>query len=235
MYGQYCVITPEKGLVLAITAFTDQMQLEIDSYFDQIAAAFTVGKTPALPPDPAAHHALQQQLAALSIPADDLPDTGLEPNPRFLDRTWKMDKPMHISIFSPLNGRNVRLTMQDDALVLKAGKEALAIRRRRHQVLTVTRSGIASWPNDVLAAWSTPAPDTLHLHMFWLETLVDVEMDLVLYEGKLKMTVRDVHGSEAKVVFESDLFAAYICPRPIKLSSRDMVAPPVVSASSQVK
>ena len=208
MYGQYCAITPEKGLVLAMTAFTDQMQLELDLYFDQIAAALPSGKATPLAPDPAAYEDLQKQLAALAVSAPDLPDTGLAPDPRFINRTWKMDNPMRVSIFSPLNGRNVRLTEKDGVLVLKAGKAALTINRGHHQVTTVDRSGIATWPNDVLGAWSTPAADILRLHLFWLETLVDLELDLILADGKMQMIIRDVHGPAAHEVFRTDLVAA---------------------------
>ena len=208
MYGQYCAVTPEKGLVLAMTAFTDQMQLELDLYFDHIAAAFPVGPTKPLAADPTAYAALQKQLADLAVSAPDLPDTGLAPDPHFLNRTWKMDKPMHVSIFSPFGGRNVRLTEQDGTLVLKAGKAALTVKRCQHQVTTIARSGIATWPNDILGAWSTPSPDTLRLHLFWLETLVDLELDLVLADGKMQMIVRDVHGPAAKEAFRTDLSAA---------------------------
>jgi CubicO group peptidase (beta-lactamase class C family) len=64
-FGQYCVVMPEQGMVIAITAGLEEMQVVLNLIWAQLLPA--CGPTP-LPADPAAHTALTRKLASLNLP-----------------------------------------------------------------------------------------------------------------------------------------------------------------------
>ena len=64
-FGQFCVVMPAQDAVLAITAGLDDMQAVLNLVWAHLLPA--MGPVP-LPQDEAAHHALRDRLAALTIP-----------------------------------------------------------------------------------------------------------------------------------------------------------------------
>ena len=202
MYGQYCVVAPEKGLVFVLTSFTDIMQIQLDLYFQQIAACFGPESRP-LPPNPTARDELVRRLSALSAWPDDLPDSGGEPDSRFFGGAWRLDNSLQVTFFSSLGGHTLLLSRNQDELVLKAGKSTIAVGRRRHRLETVPGAGLAHWQTDLLGAYAVAAPDALLIHLVWLETLVDLELTLRLQGNKLLLTARDTHGSRPIALLES--------------------------------
>lgn len=73
-FGQFCIVLPESGAVLAITAGTRTMQVVLDLVWEHLRPAFGASS---LPNDPAAHSALVDRLAGLRL----APTTG-RPNSR---------------------------------------------------------------------------------------------------------------------------------------------------------
>lgn len=64
-FGQFCVVVPERSLVVAITSATDDMQDVLDAVWDEILAPLTDGP---LPENPDAAEALRTRLANLAAP-----------------------------------------------------------------------------------------------------------------------------------------------------------------------
>lgn len=72
MYGQLCLIHPATGTVLAMNAVTDDMQGEMNAYFDEVLLQF---QDAPLPEDEQAMHELEERLKGLrykrELPEDD--------------------------------------------------------------------------------------------------------------------------------------------------------------------
>jgi CubicO group peptidase (beta-lactamase class C family) len=64
-FGQYCIVLPEHDVVLAMTSGVRDMQRVLDAVWEHLLPAFSAD---ALPDDPAARTALEQTLAALTLP-----------------------------------------------------------------------------------------------------------------------------------------------------------------------
>ena len=83
MYGQLCVMNREKDAVLAMTAFVDDIQAELDVYFDEVLGRM---QDAPLPPDPAAEERLRAALSGLVCPLEPVRDGGGEITAQLLNR-----------------------------------------------------------------------------------------------------------------------------------------------------
>ncbi len=63
-YGQYCVVVPDKGMVIAITSSVDDMQAVLNQVWEDLVLPASEAS---LPEDPAANQALQGRLAKLEL------------------------------------------------------------------------------------------------------------------------------------------------------------------------
>ena len=72
-FGQFCLVSPKHDAVAAITAYTDDMQAEMDVYFEKV---LTKMMDEALAEDPEANAALQEKLAAQQCYVAPIPDEG---------------------------------------------------------------------------------------------------------------------------------------------------------------
>lgn len=73
MYGQLCVMNRKKNAVLAMTAFVDDIQAELDVYFDEVLSKM---QDAPLAQDPEANARLRETLAGLSCRMEPAADDG---------------------------------------------------------------------------------------------------------------------------------------------------------------
>lgn len=64
-FGQFCIVLPEQDVVLATTSGVRDMQRVLDAVWEHLLPVFSAD---ALPDDPTARTALEQKLAALTLP-----------------------------------------------------------------------------------------------------------------------------------------------------------------------
>jgi CubicO group peptidase (beta-lactamase class C family) len=86
-FGQFCIVMPEQGAVLAVISGVRNMQAVLDRVWEHLLPAMRPG---ALPADPHARGALQDKLASLSLP----PAEGQRSSPRsgrWSGKTYKLE------------------------------------------------------------------------------------------------------------------------------------------------
>lgn len=109
-FGQYAIVIPEQDVVIAITSETPDMQGELDLIWKILLPAMKPGP---LPSDPKAHKHLQDQLAALSLPAK----KETVSSPLKSATRYEMDSnPLHIQSLVLTPGRNsMNMQLQTDS------------------------------------------------------------------------------------------------------------------------
>jgi CubicO group peptidase (beta-lactamase class C family) len=185
-FGQLCVVSKKQDAVLAVTAFTDDMQAELDLYFEHILCRMADGP---LPENPEALKRLLAQLEECNCPIQPVPDDG-QPFPEaLLGRTLKDETGITLRFDRVADG----LRFTADA----AGAFLLARGGFRDQIARCVSSPLgypqAEMESRALAGWGVRADGTVCVRIVMLELLNDWLIELTPEDGGWKLRVTDVH------------------------------------------
>lgn len=202
MYGQYCLVVPDRDFVLAMTAFTDDLQKELDIVFDRIVA--NLSDTP-LPEDPGAAADLKTHLGALRVewpvPADD----GLPLDPKWGETVWKLVKKAPNHPFGPRSFKSIRVEPAGHGLRLIMDGDVLDLKDKTWQLHEIPDYGMLRWPTQLLTSYGLQDGRRLTVRLFWLEMLQKLEYVIDFSNETTTLTASDIHGSKPEIVFQSDL------------------------------
>lgn len=218
-FGQLCVISPKKDAVLAVTAYTEDIQAELDDYFDTIL--LKMADEP-LPEDPAAHGKLCEKLAAAACYVAPLPDEGAPFPQALLDGVLRVQtgggsKSVNVGpkvmTSEQEPGETVfRFEMGKDGLLLAAidgmGEMLLSRGGLRDQMTACCANplgyGQVAFQSRVLAGYGVKRDGTVCLRVDMLELLRDVLIELIPEGGAWRVRVTDVHlPHKTELLFDS--------------------------------
>lgn len=196
MFGQFCVVSPDEDLVLAMTAFTDDMQGQLDAYFGTVVAA--AGER--LPADDAAHAALLDRCRALSVAPADVADDGGPIPDGLVGSRYVFAGTQRLGALDAVPFHELSVSTDGQDLLVGTDWRVHRAARRRHGSFQVAGPG---FPTTVLGAWGTRGPDTVLVHVLWPEMLIDVQLELTVTGTGLHAVVRDTRGAEPAVLLDA--------------------------------
>ncbi len=164
-YGQFCVVLPEKDVVIAMTAQTVEMQAVLSAVWDKLLPAFVEEQ----PPDSGADSKLEDRLARLAVPT-----FGVQAAPPAAREPW-VD-----ATFTPTGGTceqqrsllSVRVSTDKDGWEVTLDEAGFSLRAQLcNETWVVTepgKDGTDVVPNACFGGWLDE--DTLRFDMIFLET-----------------------------------------------------------------
>lgn len=147
-FGQFCLVMPEQDAVLALTAGTGDLQGVLNVVWEHLLPA--LASNAPLPDDPAAHTALRQRLASLSLPTP----TGKTASPRMAS----VSGATYRFVDNPGSMESIALTFGDDGACVLHLRDGV-----REQTLTCAGRGVWSLPGAAITFDSrdgAPTPAT---------------------------------------------------------------------------
>lgn len=202
MYGQYCLVVPDRDFVLAMTAFTDDLQKELDIVFDRIVA--NLSDTP-LPDDPDAAAALKTHLSTLRIDWSAPVDDGQPLDSHWSGTTWTLAEHAPNHPFGPRAFNRLRIEPAGHGLRLIMDDDVLDLKDKAWQLHELPDYGMLRWPTQLLTAYGLENGRRLTVRLFWLEMLLKLEYVFDVSDQNATLTVFDCHGPAPEQVFRSDL------------------------------
>lgn len=197
MFGQFCLVIPEKELVLAMTAFNDRLQDQLNVFFDTIVAS--LANSP-LPENPAAQAKLARKLASLKISWPAAADDGSEIDDRFCNITYHFQTDLKPGLFTPPVFKTLQLRKTDSGLVLIGDQKHYALVNKASQLHQLTEYGLLRWPTQVLSSHGIVKRSRLNIRLFWLELLLKCEYQLQFSDEKVSLTIYDIHGTRPQKI-----------------------------------
>lgn len=218
-FGQLCVVSPKKDAVLAVTAYTEDIQAELDDYFETILLKMS---DEPLPEDPAAHAALCEKLASAACYVAPLPDEGAPFPQALLDgtltlRTGGGAKSVNVGpkvMTSEQQPGEVSFRFErtaDGALhaVIDGVGDLLLDRGSLRDQITICEInplgyGRAVFETRALAGYGVKTDGTVCLRVDMLELLRDELIELIPEGGSWRVRMTDVHlPYKTEVLFDS--------------------------------
>ena len=174
MYGQLCVVNRQKKAVAAVTAFVDDIQAELDVYFDNVLSRMQPAP---LPKDEAADQRLLAKLAALKAPVEQPFDDGGKLPVGLLDKEYRQ------------GAHSLRLRADGQALLATLDGRELRVERGPLQETQCLATG--GWLN-VVSGWKTNAytgygvrDGALVLRLLFIEEMTDLRI-VIWPDGRLE-------------------------------------------------
>lgn len=220
-FGQYCIVSPKHDAVAAITAYTDDMQTEMDVYFENI---LTKMLDEALPEDPAANAALKEKLSAQQCFVAPVPDDGAPFPQQLLDSalTFTMGGGEHSVNVGP---KVITGTQTADAITItfdRAAEDALHFTMTKVGDIRLTRAvfcdqitlsesnplnfGEVAFISRVLAGYGVKTDGTVCIRINMLELLRDVLIELIPEGAAWRVRLTDVHlPNKPELLFDSGM------------------------------
>ena len=196
-FGQLCVVSPKQDAVLAMTAFTEDIQAELDVYFEHILLKMKEG---ALPEDPAAQKEAQEMLAAQRCFVAPVPDEGGQVPEELLGRALRTGDGHSLRL---KKGPEDTLHFYCDVigeLTLTRGALADQIAPCRSDVMGYCLAEIQS---RALAGYGVKKDGTVVVRADLLELLKDWQVELTPGAQDIKVRVIDVHlPDKEQVMYE---------------------------------
>jgi len=186
-FGQLCLVMPEQGTVVAVTAGLPDMQHELDVVWETLLPA--LGDTGALPSDPDAQARLTRRLEGLSLPT---PEGAASST--WLDRVSGVRYVMDGDAVSGLC-----LTARDAGLELVLtgrGLDARVVCGHARWVedgsLTadLIRTGTDRGPSPLAGSFAWVADDRLAIRMWATDTALGWDAELAFDGGLVDLTMR---------------------------------------------
>ena len=191
-FGQFCVVVPAQGLVVAMTSGTGPMHRVLDSLWSILLPSLQAAELPA---DPAAHGALRQRLAGLRlVPRSGATSSHLESEFNGADFTVDPNPLGWTSLCFELNSRGGALVFGVEGSrrlwrlrfgrgAWRTGSSAIVLQWQGQHLTTST-----AWRDQPLAASAAwPRPDRL-------------EVDVCLYTNAYRYTLTfDFSGPHLRI------------------------------------
>lgn len=185
MFGQLCVMNREKNAVLAMTAFVDDIQAELDVYFDEVLSKMQDAPL-AQAPEADAH--LQETLAGLSCLMEPVLDDGGQVPDALLPRKLTA------------GGQKIALSSDGDELLLETQMSGQPFRAARGRLLCqeapcafCVNGAYLNVVTRVYAGYGMQG-GALVVRLFIPEALMDFRLELRTAEGRMDARMYDVHN-----------------------------------------
>lgn len=198
-YGQYCVMNREKNTVLAMTAYVDNMQNELNVYLEGLLPKM---QNAPLPADPAADRELAKKLAALEayiVPAKD--DGSAVPEEMRTLCVPDPDQGKETAGYTILpDGETLKLSLHACKIKIKRG--ALRFYANVPYKMTLWGGGADTVTNAVMG-WGMDG-GKLVIRYMPLEYLEDLTIEVWMENGKVCARALDAHNpAEQREVFKA--------------------------------
>ncbi|MCA9167588.1 MAG: serine hydrolase [Planctomycetales bacterium] len=185
-FGQYCVVLPDQDAVVAINSGVGNMQAVLNVLWQHLLPAF---EAKPLMPNAAAHDALKNKLAQLTI---DFPDgEATSTSVQGLDETYQFaDNPFQL--------RSLQLKAEDNnkmSLALRVGEQTAKLVAANGEwqtgtVLLPLGRGPQPQSEPAASAFAWPTPDTLVVKACAIETPFEITYTLKLNGDAVELTGR---------------------------------------------
>ncbi len=184
MHGQLCVMDRQTNSVAAFTAFVDDIQAELDVYYDNVLDRMRAQKEP-LPVDEGAENALKAKLAALQAAVEPVRDEGGEvPEAAFGEKESGAGK-----VLVERDGQALRLTLDGQAIHVERG----ALKPTSYTALGGWLGVKSGWEANACTGYGVQG-GKLVIRLLLLEELKDLRLEIGA-DGKL--AAFDVHDRNA--------------------------------------
>lgn len=207
-FGQLCVVSPKKDAVLAMTAYTEDIQAELDVYFDELL--LKMADEP-LPEDESAQQSLREKLDAQQCYVAPIPDEkGVFPQ-ELLDhaltfRVGGEEKSVNVGpkvmtsrsdpneiclCFEKEQGEKIKLTGSCiGEFVLERGAMHDQVTRCENDPLGY---GLVKIRSRALAGYGVKHDGTVCVRIDMLELLRDILIEIIPCGGSWRVRMTDVH------------------------------------------
>lgn len=218
-FGQFCIVSPKKNAVAAITAYTDDMQTEMDVYFEEILLKMADA---ALEEDPEAQAALKEKLGAAQCYVAPIPDEGAEFPQALLDNALTFtvgggEKSVNVGpkVMTGTQEKNaITMTFDRDAegklhfAVGKVGEFKLDRAAFCDQVTLCENNplsfGEVAFEARALAGYGVKKDGTVCVRVNMLELLRDILIEIIPENGAWRVRMTDVHlPHKTEVLFDT--------------------------------
>jgi CubicO group peptidase (beta-lactamase class C family) len=191
-FGQFCVVVPAQGLVIAITAGIGPMHRVLDSLWSVVLPSL---QATALPADPAAHGALKQRMAGLRlVPRSGATSSPLESELNGAEFTCDPNPLGWTSLRFELNSRGGAL-----ALGVEGSRRPRRLRFGRGAWLTSSSATVRDWPGRHLAVGTLWRGQPLAASAAWPRPDC-LELDVCLYTNAFRYTLTfDFSGPQMRI------------------------------------
>ena len=193
MFGQFCVVSPAKKTVFAITSFTDDLQGVLDLLYEHILEP--LADVP-LPADPDAAAALTARLPRaedpIPYPAPLAPTAFHRPLADRLDGKSLIDTRL-----------NIRLSIRFEEEELQLGWEQTVCRAKNGGWFdsAATYQGLEN--TRVLTGYAFEGSDTLAVRLFFPEVMQDLLLRITPQEDEADFHLFDVHTGQEQPLLTS--------------------------------
>ena len=181
--GQFCIVMPELDAVLAITGQSADMQKALNLVWEHLPGAMQPN---ALPENPAAHSALKQQLATLSLPV--VKGSTTSPlSSKYNKNTWALSS-------NEFNVPNLQFDFSDKGCKLTAGTTVLNFGWEKwvtnnQRVPYIFKTGdVFPMPSKTAGTATWTGENTLQLNLRFVEAIYGDKITCVFDGDKISVS-----------------------------------------------